>query len=83
VSRYNEEAHDHDEQEKETEAEAKLHAATQVLLEHAKGLVAAEKEEAEAQEAKVADAIAEVTGSMDRHIPGHYEGLPQTEETNP
>jgi cell division protein FtsW len=83
VSRYNEEAHDHDEQEKETEAEAKLHAATQVLLEHAKGLVAAEKEETEAQEAKGADEIAEVTGSMDRHIPGHYEGLPQTEETNP
>jgi cell division protein FtsW len=43
ISRYNEESHDLDEQEKETKAEAKLHAATQVLLEHAKGLVASEQ----------------------------------------
>jgi cell division protein FtsW len=70
VSRNNEEDIDHEEQEKETQAELKLHAATQVLLEHAKGLVAAEQAEAEGeQEAR-----------YDDHIAGHYEDLPQLKE---
>ncbi len=70
VSRNNEEDIDHEEQEKETQAELKLHAATQVLLEHAKGLVAAEQAEAEGEQ----------EAHYDDHIAGHYEDLPQLKE---
>jgi cell division protein FtsW len=78
VSRYNEEVHDHDEQERETAAEAKLYAATQVLLEHAKGLVSSE---ARSEEPTV-DTEDEygVMGSQDDHITGHYSGLPSVDD---
>jgi cell division protein FtsW len=78
VSRCNEEGIDHDAQEKETQAEARLHAATQVLLEHAKGLVEAEK-------AKLNEDLNEEENDSDRydsHIPGHYGDLPKINEDN-